>query len=175
MKKAMWVLSLSLCFSLYGSPWANAQDGGRSWHDLVRKSLTSLSGLEASEYKGIKVAVNFKGTGSPFGESFQERVRAECELRLRQAGLEPVAEKISGEYLRVNCSILARTMAIDLNFMRLAAFSAEEKIYMAEASTWETGTFGTHGKKEETVLSSLGGRLDLFVKEYLKANSRPQK
>jgi hypothetical protein len=168
------ILIFLIFFSLFLShvQSANIQDVGRSWPDVIRKSSTSLSGLESSDYKRVKVVVNFRETGSPFGEAFKERIRTRCDLRLRQAGLEPVSQKNTGEYLRVGLGILSRTMAIDLDFMRLVAFSAEEKIYLAEASTWEAGTFGTHGGKEESLLSSLDGRLDSFLKEYLKANSK---
>ena len=173
MKRAELILLLSFSLSVFHVPFAKAQDRDRSWHDLIGKSLTSLSGLEAADFKRVKVVVNVRDKGSPFGEAFKEKIRTECESRLRQAGLEPVPQKDTGEYLRVNLGVLSRTMAINLDFMRFVAFSAEEKIYTAEASTWESGTFGTHGNKEELVISSLDGRLDLFVKEYLKANLKP--
>ena len=174
MKKV--ILFFLVFFSLFLShvPSADAQDVGRFWPDLIRKSSTSLSGLESSDYKRVKVVINFRETGSPFGEGFKERIKARCDSRLRQAGFEPVAQKNTGEYLRVSFGLLSRTMAIDLDFMRLVAFSTEEKIFLAEASTWESGTFGTHGGKEETVFSSLDGRLDSFLKEYLEANSKQQ-
>ena len=172
MKKAILIPLIFFSLFLSHVPSADAQDVGRSWPDLIRKSSTSLSGLESSDYKRVKVVINFRETGSPFGEAFKEKVRTKCDLRLRQAGLEPLSQKNTGEYLRVGLGILSRTMAIDLDFMRLVAFSAEGKIYLAEASTWEAGTFGTHGGKEESILTALDGILDSFLKEYLKANSK---
>jgi len=104
----------------------------------------------------------------------KEKIKAQCELRLREAGLEPL-ERISGEgkeYLFVFFQILENTFSIDLQFKRDGVFHGADGTYFMSATTWGEGAFGRHNHKEAFLMNSLDGLLASFLNEYLKANAK---
>ena len=38
------------------------------------------------------------------------------------------------------------------------------------ATTWQTGTLGTHGRREDYIISAIRELMDHFVNEWFKAN-----
>ncbi|MGD0626389.1 MAG: hypothetical protein ABSB32_16930 [Thermodesulfobacteriota bacterium] len=133
----------------------------------------SLNGLETSDYRKVVVVIeNLSEDAINIGLT-QERIRTKCELRLRQAGLEPLSRlNEKSECLYINIHVVGFAYHISLEFRRLIYFDAGMISYRTVSATWKIGATGTHGRDPESIIQGLDGRLDNFLNEYLKANSK---
>ena len=191
--KAICVLLLSFSFFLLEASGAYAQSShmvnlvARSLRNKPGKELelkpdegknsqVSLNGLEDSDYKkvGLRIYLEKDKSVDSLPGLTEERIRTKCELRIRQAGLEPVLEKFN--YLAVLISTnSAGAFAIQLRFERWAVFGAKGTTYGVFAPTWISAGFGNHLGQGEVIINSLDGHLDKFLNEYLKANASQNK
>ena len=175
MKKVILILLLSFSFLVFDIQVANAQDPDQvlEFLALFGKSKDSLSGLEVSDPKKVGLMVSLDTKDEYIRGLTEERIRTKCELRLRQAGLEPVDAGFRNECFSVEVGILsAGGFIISSLFRRTVVFKGEGTTYRIRATTWEKVAFGTHGRNMELIMSGVDGLLDSFLNEYLKANSK---
>lgn len=175
MKKGIFILLLSFSFFVFDAQVANAQ-GGRidRFIDVFNNSEVSINGLENADHKKVGLHISFAIEGkdaSLFGLT-EESIRRKCELRIRQAGLEPTKKET---YLNVGVKVKSLgpswgLFAVSLRFYRYVVFGANERTYYRFASTWEDGSVGEGGA--DFIISSLDRFLDGFLNEYLKANAK---
>ena len=149
--------------------------------DPFAASRFSLGGLEVTDYKKVAIRIELYEThesGKRIGLT-KEKIRNECELRLRQAGLQPT-EEVRDEFLFISMTILggrASAFSINVSFVRPALFMMGEKgetkyLLRPDAVSWLRGTVGTAGGDPGFVTQQLDGLLDKFLNEYLKDNSK---
>ncbi len=170
MKKAICVLSLSFSFFLPHIQVANAQTD--DFGDLIRKSKSSLNGLEVSNHEIVCLIVNLQGTKAKSFGLTEESIRTKCELRLRQAGFKPVRSNEFDERLIVGVGILSGGgVFIHSQFRRAVVFVGKRTTYRIRATTWQKVDYGTHGDDLGFVMISIDKQLDSFFNEYLKANT----
>lgn len=174
MKKAASILLLSLSFFIFNIQGTNAQSPSSDYLSLFLKSKDSLNGLEASDYKKVKMEIFLEITKNDQIGLTEERIRTNCELRLRRMGLEPVSTG-TDEFLAVGVDIFFNIMVVRLTFNRGVLFYGNERTYFSTATTWRGGYFGTHGNSQERVLNTLAQAFDSFLNEYLKANQKQEK
>jgi hypothetical protein len=136
----------------------------------------SRDGLEVSDYKKVVVSVELDEFGSDYAANIdlrEKRIRAECQSRLKQAGLEPVFDFVRPEYLYVNIKVSLHAFSILLQFSRPVFFEAGGVQYARYgAKTWQRHITGTHGGGPDYILQCLGLLLDAFLKDYQQANPR---
>ncbi len=169
MKKAILILLLSVLFFVFGIQTAPAQDHSSEFLDLFHNSKPSLSGLEVGDYKKLGLLISI-----PKIWLIEERIRAKCELRLRQAGIEPTEPKWPNTYLLVNIQFLSEASSLSLHFKQTVVFAAQGTIYRQYATTWEKSFLGIHGNDEESTIIVIDEMFDAFLKEYLKANQKDE-
>ncbi len=152
--------------------------------DPFAASRFSLGGLEVTDYKKVAIRIELYEThesGKRIGLT-KEKIRNECELRLRQAGLQPT-EEVRDEFLFISMTLLggrASAFSINVSFVRPALFMMGEKgetkyLLRPDAVSWlrgTVGTAGTAGGDPGFVTQQLDGLLDKFLNEYLKDNSK---
>lgn len=176
MKKATLILLLSFSFLVFGSQTTNARDEAEEiarladYQLLEFKSKPSLNGLEVIHYKRVELFVRLENEKSSF-KLTEERIRTKCELRLRQAGLEPVKSRVGGEYFSVSIKIFPSTYGMTVSFLRPVLFYGGTT-YSKVAITWQKVIFGTHGDDENYIVNGLDEKIDSFLNEYLKANAK---
>ena len=131
----------------------------------------SESGLEAPNYKTVQILII--GNGLDKIGLTEERIWTECELRLRQANLNPIPKaKLPLHYLGISVAVADGAFAIQVEFTRPVTFMVDGKEYWTLGTTWIRNSAGTHGRDPEFIIQSLDGRLDYFLDEYLKANAK---
>jgi hypothetical protein len=169
MKNKVELILLISLFSIgLGLERINAQEQPESV-----TSRPSLNGLEATDYKRVKIGIEqLNGAAKIIGLT-EDRIRTRCELRLRQYGLEPVpvSDKIS-EFVYIGIHVVGMAYHTWVDFGRPVVFSAENALYKTSGKTWFRSETGTHGGDAEFILRGLDSLFDEFLKEYLKANSK---
>lgn len=80
-----------------------------------------------------------------------------------------VYENYPGLYVNIN--VVSTAFSIGVSFTQgVQSFGG-----YGRAATWETGTAGTHGGDgggDKFLLSTLQGKIDKFINEYLKVNQK---
>jgi hypothetical protein len=131
----------------------------------------SRTGLEANNPKRLDILIEELTKEAYDIGLTTEKLRTKCELRLRQAGIEPIDSLGSSTYLYLNCNIVGAAYNIFLSLNRRVKFEVGDKTYNKDAcSTWTSGTTGTHGWNGNNLIGELDNLLDLFLNDYLKAN-----
>ena len=95
-------------------------------------------------------------------------LQATAESRLRAARLDTEdATKAGLAYLYVNVNVTGRAVGVSVQYNK---FLTDEFGKAAPASTWHTGSTGTHGGDASYIVSNLSQHLDRFLAAYLRVN-----
>ena len=88
-----------------------------------------------------------------------------AESRLRSARLYSA---VADPYLYINVNVAGGGFNVGLEYKKWVSdpLSGEEM----PATTWDTGSTGTHGKNPGFILSTASGLLDKFLVEFLRVN-----
>jgi len=93
------------------------------------------------------------------------------EMRLKQAGIEPIADK--DECLFVKVELVRGAYAMTLRLVRPVLFKTNEIVYRKPgAGTCRRQIIGVHGGNARYIFEGLDSLLGDFINEYLKANSK---
>jgi hypothetical protein len=131
----------------------------------------SRSGLEASNYKTVRLRILGKGLDK-IGLT-EDRIRTRCELRLKQADLTQVASDDPFDiHLGIWVTIVGRAFSVNAAFIRPYWFLANDQEYFRVGPTWESNQLGTHANDPNNVIQALDELLGEFLNEYLKANAK---
>jgi hypothetical protein len=168
MKKAILILLLSLSFFALTIQMVNAQD----FYNLAIKSKSSLNGLEVSDYKKVRIKIEREGPSVEQIGPTEERIKEKIELRLRQAGLEPLTATGPFDHLLINIQVVTNAFNIRIQFNRFVLFEAKGSPYHTIAPTWMTDGTGIHVGRSEFIIETLDKYFDTFLKQYLKANAK---
>ena len=95
----------------------------------------------------------------------EESIQAALESRLRSARLYD-SVGIDRLYSRVN--VVGAAFSIELEFMKVVQDLDSDETRLA--STWETGSTGTHGSDAGYILSAISRHMDRFLVEFLRVN-----
>ncbi len=95
----------------------------------------------------------------------RDAIETAVRSRLRAARLYD-AEK--DEFLYVNVHVMGRAFAIDFAYTKVLYDPASSDL--GPATTWTSGSIGTHGSDAGYILSSLSPHTDAFIDEYLRVN-----
>ena len=166
MKKAILVLVMFLPLILLNPQKASAQD----YQYYFSKSKYTKIGLEVSDYK--KVNLFFINEGIDKINLKEERIKTKCELRLRQAGLDPIPFTSATEVLFVRVNVVAMAFDVRLQFCRSVFFVVDNTLYNIFAPTWEGKFLGTHGLSSQYIIGALDQLIDDFLNKYLEANAK---
>jgi hypothetical protein len=98
-----------------------------------------------------------------------EQIKTKCEVRLRQAGLNPTDG--GDRLLYVNVNVVGRGFNIRLAIGRPVHYATSRGTFLIVAHTWDASTAGTHIGEPKFILSQLDLLLDQFIAEFLKVNS----
>ena len=97
----------------------------------------------------------------------KEAIQAAAESRLRSARLY---DSRASRFLYVNVNVVGRAFSITLEFhKRVWDFSSG---IIQTATTWDSGSAGTHGGNANFILSSISGHMDKFLVEFLRVNEK---
>lgn len=143
--------------------------------------------IQAKYLKGIKwlrVSIESLGVEATKIGLTRERLKTITELRLRREGIIIKTEKdisvidesrgnipIVVPILYVNANVGDRAYSIDLEIQEAVRLERDPSI-ICLATTWVTGIMGTHGKKQELIITALSELLDDFLNDYYKANPK---
>ncbi len=169
MKKKFKLIFLIPLFSVVLSfQMANAQEPL-----AILAPKPSLNGLESSGQKRVKIGMEQLNAAAKNLGLTEERIRARCELRLKQYGLEPIsADDQMAEFVYIGIHIVGRAFHTWVEFGRPVVFNVGKTWYKTSGKTWFRSETGTHGGDPEFILQGLDSLFDEFVNEYLKANSK---
>lgn len=117
-----------------------------------------------NECQPVDLSVGVEGDAEEFGLS-EEMVATAARSRLRAASLY---DQNSYPYVLVYVHIAARAFSVSLEFNKLLYDEISEQAF--SATTWSTGSTGTHGSDAQYVLSSVYRHTDKFIDEYLRVN-----
>ena len=100
----------------------------------------------------------------------KEDIRAAAESRLRSARLYDSGASHYLYVLYVNVNVVGRAFNIDLEFKKnvLDPLSGNAGF----ATTWLTGSTGTHGGNANYIVSSVSRHMDKFLVEFLRVNEK---
>ena len=95
----------------------------------------------------------------------ESSIRAAAESRLRSARLYSEA---SDQYLYVNVNVAGHAFGVSLEYKKrvLDPLSGLGGL----ATTWNSGSTGTHGRDSGFILSGVSQHLDRFLVEFLRVN-----
>lgn len=164
MKKTILVLSLFLSSITFSFQLTNAQENT----DLSLHAKESQNGLEIYNYKKVNIRIMGLDEDAKRIGLTRERIQSKCELRLRQAGLDP-AIRIS-PYLRISVNVVGSCFNLSIQFWRNIYFIADDNWYQILGATWSYEINGEHGGIPESIIGAIDKCLDKFLNEYLKAN-----
>ena len=140
---------------------------------LNSQTSSDSNELAIAEYKTLPILIEGNNDNNA-AHLTKESVQTRVELRLRSAGLKPVAASstpIPARTLYVNVNIVGAGFDVDVKFYRYAFWIvAGDKSGSGMVSTWDTGTTGTHGNNETFILGVVERQMDIFLNAYLKAN-----
>lgn len=91
---------------------------------------------------------------------------AAAESRLRAARL--YTDALPGPVLYVNVTVIEVAFSINLELKKAVLDPASGEIGLA--TTWDTGSTGTHGGDAGYVVNSVSQHLDHFLADYLRVN-----
>src|SRR3990172_4395059 len=117
------------------------------------------NGLEVSDYKKLKIFIEDL-TGNNFVTGLTRRnLQAKCEVRLMQAGIEPVADK--EEYLYIKVELVKDAYALSMRFLRPTLFKTAKMIFRKPGTdTWERNIIGLHMGNIRYIFEGLDSLLD---------------
>ena len=92
-------------------------------------------------------------------------IQAAAESRLRAARLY---DETSINNLFISIAVINNAFGMNLSFHKIVLDPVSELIY--QAPTWSSNHTGTHGGDAGFIMSSLAGRIDIFLVEYLRVN-----
>lgn len=164
MKKTIFVLSLFLSSMTFGFQLTNAQEKT----DLSLHAKESQNGLEVYNYKKVSMRVVRLDEDAKTIGLTRERIQMKCELRLRQAGLEP-ATRIS-PYLAISVDVVGGCFHLSMQFKRTIYFVASDNWYQILGAPWSCEINREHGRVPESIMGALDECLDKFLNEYARAN-----
>ena len=151
--------------------WAAESRNHRHFEELFLKADPCQSGLEVSDYRRLRIYVEELPANTEVACLTKRELQTKCELRLRQAGIEPVADK--DEYLSVKVDLVRGAYAMSVRLVRPILFRTNEIVYRKPgAGTWKREIVGYHGGNARYIIEGLDSLLDDFISEYLKANSK---
>jgi hypothetical protein len=96
------------------------------------------------------------------------QIQARCELRLRQAGLNPTDG--GDRLLYVNLNVTGKGFNIRIAVGRPVQYATSKGTFLIVAHTWDASTAGTHIGEGKFILSQLDLLLDQFIAEFFKVN-----
>lgn len=166
MKEALLILSLFLSLITATFRFSDAQEST----DLSLHAKQSQYGLEIYHYKKVNIRIMGLDENAKRIGLTREQIQTECELRLRQAGLDS-AIRIS-PYLRVSVGVVDRSFHLSMQLKRNIYFMANDNWYQTLGTTWSYEMNGEHGGTPESIIGAVGECLEKFLDEYLKANLR---
>ena len=106
----------------------------------------------------------------------EERIETLAESRLRVARLYDAAalHVYHSPYLEINVNInvsenrRSGTFNIRVSFEKYLFDAVSGRNW--PTSSWETGSYGTHGGNADYILQSVSEKIDRFILEYLRVN-----
>ncbi len=99
----------------------------------------------------------------------KERIQLAVESRLRAARLYTESmEKASRAMLYININVVSYTFSITVGFNKWVTDLVNNS--NGPATTWNTGSTGTHGGDADFIIQYLSGHLDEFLAGYLRVN-----
>ena len=99
-----------------------------------------------------------------------DRLQVTAESRLRAARLytEDYA-KANHAFLYVKAGVSKRAFGLNVKYLK-SLYDPVSGRTSSLATTWESGSFGTHGDDPGFIVQSLSEHLDKFLVEYLRVN-----
>ncbi|MDE0201648.1 MAG: hypothetical protein OXK73_04360 [Rhodospirillaceae bacterium] len=145
---------------------------------------TSASAEEVSDRDRFKlwngcrpVDLVVEGLTDDSGEIGLHREDIETAVRSRLRGAR-IYDNDASPYLYVNVNVVGRAYAIGFEFTRYVEVAIPFWLkpegmgqLTGFASTWVTGSTGTHGSSAGFILSAVARHGDKFVDEYLRVNA----
>lgn len=99
----------------------------------------------------------------------RERIQLAAESRLRAARLYTGSrEKANRAYLYINIHVVGRAHKISVQYKKWVTDLATNSNGLA--TTWNTGSTGTHGGDAGFIIQDLSSHLDEFLAGYLRVN-----
>ena len=98
---------------------------------------------------------------------FEDDILTTVRSRLRGARIYS-SEAMHGPYLYVNVNVAGLSFNISVE-LRKPVTDLETEL-TSPATTWNTGTTGTHGQESDYILQAIGRLMDIFIDEYLAVN-----
>ena len=100
----------------------------------------------------------------------QDTVHTAVRSRLRAARLAKLPNDLSkGPVVSVGIDVSGPTVSISVHLMKPVNDLASGETAMV--TTWETSSFGTHGRRPDIVLNTVSQHMDEFIDEYLRVNA----
>lgn len=130
------------------------------------------SGLEVDQYRYLRVEVEDLGPAAQRIGLTRDAILNRVELRLRAAGIKPAAIPGRDDYLYVNLNTVGTAFSVHVELKRIVTYSAGDRKLHSFASTWTTGSAGTHGYDPAYLVNALDPSLDKFLNAYLRANQQ---
>ena len=99
----------------------------------------------------------------------KESIQSAAESRLRSARLyRSIVDAQS--YLFIVVTVTSRAFSILLRFEKYVRDPFTDIVFLA--TTWDTGSIGTHGGSAGPILSELSRHMDHFLVEFLRVNEK---
>jgi len=120
---------------------------------------------------GMRTAIGVQKSNIVFGQSVptEDAVRRAVTSRLRSARLFNDQEADLLLYVQVH--VVGSAFSIDVELKKRVTDELYSDLSFL-ATSWKTGSTGTHGDGSSYIISSLGGALDHFIDEYLRVNEK---
>ncbi len=93
-------------------------------------------------------------------------IRATVESRLRSARL--YGEKALSPYIYINVTVVGRAFSLSLKYDKMVRDIYTNQLFAA--TTWDSGSAGTHGGNAGYILSWVSQHMDQFLVEFLRVN-----
>jgi len=98
-----------------------------------------------------------------------ERLQQAAEGRLREAGLFSDSRlPPSSPILYINANVVREAYSVDVAFRKWLHDPASDRF--SSATTWDSGSAGTHAGNSEFILSSMLRQLEEFIAAYQRVN-----
>ncbi len=168
------VVAISILFS-FG--FAATQSGGTSDEMLYdfwlnsKDGLLTETGLETADYRNLPILIENMSEGAKDIGLTKNAVKTRVELRLLESNLRPMETSGLRPYFYVQVTVTGSGYSINVALSRMVYFDAPPAFYGLIGQTWTRGSAGIHGGDSAYVLSSLDGLLDIFLRDYLMANT----
>jgi hypothetical protein len=164
-KRLFFCIAVGLVVVAAGALSAKAQTPTVSGGDDYSKNLLAIN-----DYEHLPIQVLLKA--NPKLGLTEDAIRAQVELRLRQAHIQPLDARNRPEpTLRIIVTVVGDSFRCDLRFYRRAEWTLPNgKRFSGPVQAWALEKTGTPANNRNAILSNLDGSLDIFINAYLKAN-----